>query len=260
MMKVAILYICIGEYVKFWKDFYCSFEQNFLEEYLKEYFVFTDHVSIFDEESNKRIHRIYQPNLGWPGNTLFRFDMFLKIEEELERFDYIFFMNANAICVQKVTPEMFLPLDNKLLLVQHPGYYSKQNYEFPYERNKKSNAYIPYGKGDVYVCGGINGGKAYYYLNLVKELSKRIQDDYNRGVVAKWHDESHLNKYIFENKDYRLLSPAFCYPEGEEIPFEVFLMVKDKGKMINLPVEKIKSQTKVEIKSKLAGIFLRFVR
>ena len=31
-----------------------------------------------EKKKNKRIHRIYQENLGWPDNTLMRFSMFLK--------------------------------------------------------------------------------------------------------------------------------------------------------------------------------------
>lgn len=255
-MKIAILYICTGEYVAFWKDFYCSFELNFLPEDTKDYFVFTDNDHIYAEGGNNRIHRIFQENLGWPGNTLFRFKMFSKITEQLEKFDYIFFLNANVVCMKKITREMFLPLEHELLVVQHPGYYNKKNYEFPYERHKKSTAYISYREGKVYVCGGINGGKTDSYLRLIKELNQRIQDDYNRDVIAEWHDESQLNRYIIDYTDYRLLSPAFCYPEGWKIPFEVCLMVSDKSKKIGLDSGKVRRQKG----TKFAGIKRKVIR
>ena len=76
MSRIAVLYICTGEYSVFWKDFYNSFEEKFLVDHDKEYFVFTDAENLFGT-ANKRIHLIYQENLGWPGNTLFRFKMFL---------------------------------------------------------------------------------------------------------------------------------------------------------------------------------------
>lgn len=241
-MKIAILYICTGEYAVFWKDFYCSFELNFLRGDVKEYFVFTDCECIYGEKDNEKIHRIYQTSLGWPGNTLFRFKMFSKILDQLETFDYIFFMNANVVCMREITREMFLPEGQDLLVVQHPGYYDRKNYEFPYERHKKSLAYIPYREGQVYVCGGINGGKTEPYIRLIRELDRRIQDDYERGVIAVWHDESQLNRYIIDHTDYRLLTPSFCYPEGWKIPFEICLMVSEKCKKIGLDSGKVKRQ------------------
>lgn len=261
-MNIAILYICTGKYVAFWEDFYQSFELNFLREDVKDYFVFTDSGCIYGEKDNKRIHRIYQESLGWPGNTLFRYKMFSKILGQLEKFDYIFFMNANVVCKREITREMFLPAEQGLLVVQHPGYYDKRNYEFPYERRKKSTAYIPYREGQVYVCGGINGGKAKPYITLIRELDRRIQDDYERGVIAVWHDESHLNRYIIDHTEYRLLTPSFCYPEGWKIPFENCLMVSEKSQKIGLDSGKVKRQKGkpfAGIKRRVMGMFGRCV-
>ena len=47
--SIGILYICTGPYVLFWKDFYESFEKNFLPSYEKRYYVFTDAEEIFAE-------------------------------------------------------------------------------------------------------------------------------------------------------------------------------------------------------------------
>ena len=45
--QIAILYICTGKYVVFWKDFYQSFEKKFLKKSEVEYFVFTDAAYIY---------------------------------------------------------------------------------------------------------------------------------------------------------------------------------------------------------------------
>ena len=42
MLKIAILYVCVGSYTVFWDDFYKSFEEKFIPNAVKEYFVFTD--------------------------------------------------------------------------------------------------------------------------------------------------------------------------------------------------------------------------
>ena len=255
MSKIAILYICVGKYTVFWKDFYKSFEEKFIPDSVKEYFVFTDCKDIYDSQ-NERVHLIEQENLGWPGNTLFRFRMFLTQREKLKEFDYVFFMNANVQCVDYVGEE-FLPIRESLLFVQHPGFYSAPNYRFPYDRNKKSSAYIRYGEGDVYVCGGINGGKSKAFLEMCEVLNQRIEADYGKGIIALWHDESQVNRYILENNDYKLLTPSYCYPEGSDIPFKPVLLVRDKSRYIDVARIKNVKSIKVIIKSLKEGIIYR---
>ncbi len=230
--SIAILYICTGDYVCFWKDFYLSFEEKFIPSCQKDYYVFTDAENIFCED-NEHVHKIFQENLGWPGNTLFRYKIFLRQKDELLKYDYVFFMNANIICLSNID-EDFLPKKEGLLFVQHPGYFAVPNYLYSYDRNRKSKAYIPYFKGSIYICGGVNGGKSNEFMHMCECIDKNTDDDYSRGVIAKWHDESHINKYLLGVKDYKVLNPGYCYPEGWNIPFEKKLMVRDKNKYIDL--------------------------
>lgn len=229
MNKVAILYICTGKYDIFWKEFFLSYEEKFLPNCTKEYFVFTDAPQIYAEEECQRIHKIYQKQLGWPDDTLLRYQMFDNIAEELKAFDYIFFMNANCKCVDLISEEEFLPVGKDIVVVQHPGEYNKKPRHYSYDRNPKSTAYIPKDKGKYYVCGGINGGKAEAYLRLIKELKRNIEIDKSNNVVAKWHDESHINRYIIEHDNWVMLSPSYCYAEGWKIPFEPKILVREKS-------------------------------
>lgn len=238
-IRIAVLYICTGKYVAFWEDFYNSCEKYFCYSSEKEYFVFTDSAEIYGEKASKnKIHRIYQKNLGWPGNTLFRYKMFCSIKEKLNKFDYIFFFNANIKFLHIITEEEFLPTE-ELLVVMHPGYYCKSKWKFPYERRKKSFAYIPYGRGQHYVCGGVNGGKGNSYLKMAEELENRILEEYNHGIIAKWHDESHLNAYIYEHNSYNILTPAYAYPEDWKLPFEQKILIKDKLKTIEFDMDRL---------------------
>lgn len=233
MNKVALLYICTGKYDVFFPEFFESYEENFLPESHKEYFVFTDALSLYGEENCDRIHRIEQKRLGWPYDTLMRFDMFDRISDQLMAFDYVFFMNANCKCVAKITEDEFLPKEKDLLVVQHPGEYRKKNTKFSYDRNEKSTAYIPKGEGKYYICGGINGGRTQAYLSLVKELKQNIEKDLENGIVAKWHDESHINHYIYVHDNWEMLSPSYCYAEDWNLPFEPKILVREKSKYID---------------------------
>jgi len=60
-------------------------------------------------------------------------------------------------------------------------------------------------------------------------LREAVEEDEKEGVVALWHDESHINKYILSHP-YKMLSPAYCYPEDWNLPFEKLILIKDKSK------------------------------
>lgn len=226
-MKIAILYICTGKYSIFWKNFYSSAQKKLFLKSEKHFFVFSDaSPELF---SNDDTSYIYQPKLGWPNDTLLRFHMFSRILDKLKQYDFIFFFNSNIIFLEEISENILPTSKEGLLVVQHPGFYNKKNSQYTYERNKKSLAFIPYGKGDYYVCGGVNGGTAHAYINMIKNLKEAIDIDIKHRIIAQWHDESHINKYIL-NKNYKILSPEYAYPEGSQLPFSPRILILDKNK------------------------------
>ena len=229
-MKIAILYICTGRYEIFWDNFYKSSETFFLNDANKEYFIFSDSLRLSKLE-NEKVQFVFQEKLGWPYDTLMRFKIFLKVENELEKYDYIFFINANMIFLQPVGIEI-LPTeeDGGLMVVKHPGFFNKANTEFTFERNELSKAYIPYGDGKHYFMGGFNGGIAKDYLQLIKKLYEQIEADIKNNIIAIWHDESHLNHYMLTHK-CKILDSSYGYPERWDLPFEPKILIKDKAKL-----------------------------
>lgn len=218
---IGILYICTGPYYLFWKDFFESFEKNFLREYKKIYFVFTDNENVY-QCNNPRVKVIPIKNLPWPLITLFRFNYFLQIEDELSECDYLMFSNANMICGVEIKPNEFLPRENKgekISVTLHPGYYAKSKLYYPYERNKKSKAYIPWNCGEKYVIGAMYCGVRQDFLKMSKELSLNIEEDLKNNIIASWHDESHLNRYILNKNKIRFLSPEYCFPVGMNVNY-----------------------------------------
>lgn len=213
-MKIAILYICTGKYNQFFKGFYESCEQYFLrEEAQKEYFVFTDDIQLTEAQN---VHLFYRQCAGFPADSLFRFDMFMQVRSQLEEFDYIFFFNSNAAFLQPVGHEILPSSQERLVGAEWPGKSKpfKHPAFYPYEHNKKSLAYIgPYEKKPyLYYMGGLNGGIASDYLTMIDILAKNIRKDYENGIVALVHDESHINRY-FRDHYCKALSSEYCYPE-----------------------------------------------
>lgn len=207
--KVAVLYIAIGRYIVFWDNFYKEMEKNFLPDAAVTYFVWTDDKT---KSFPKNVVKIKQENLGWPKNTLMRFQMFESQKERLKEYDYIYFMNANMMPVDKIGSEIFPSENQELMVITHPGYYKKSKDTFPYDRNKDTEAYIPRGQGNMYAMGGFNGGTGPAFVKLIEKLNTAIKKDKEKGVMPVWHDESYLNKYILD-KNPLVLSPSYGYPE-----------------------------------------------
>ena len=224
-MKIGILYICTSKYTIFWDSFYRSAEKFLLPEHEKHYFVFTD--STINTYGNPLVTIIYQEKLGWPFDTLYRFKIFLKAEDNLLKMDYLFFFNSNLVIEQVVGDEILPSEDEELIVTRHPGFFAKKRKEFTYEKRKKSTAYISPKEGEVYIAGGLNGGTAQKFLKMAKVLSAKIDEDYTKKIVAVWHDESHINRYIIDKK-VKILSPSYLYPEDKNIPFEKKIIILNK--------------------------------
>lgn len=241
-MRIAILYICTGRYNIFFNGFYQSCKKYLLKEAEKHFYVWTDNNQIGEGKGDVTI--MHKECAGFPADSLFRFEMFLQIEEELKNYDYIYFFNANSE-IRRPIGEEILPDDSGLAMGIWPGKRENQHpMFFPYERNKKSLAYIaPHGKNYAYFMGGLNGGTPKAYLQMIRTLSDNIRDDYKRGIIAKVHDESHINAYL-RTHACKKLGREFCLPEewiqeGEE-PKNVFrnkVLVDpyfNKGRKFNL--------------------------
>ena len=211
-IKIALLYICTGRYNQFFKGFYESSMKYLLADKAeKTYFVWTDDDHLADGLPNVRIY--HKECAGFPADSLFRFEMFLQAEEELKKFDYVYFFNANAECIKPIGEEI-LPDESGLAMGIWGGKRLHQPACFyPYERNKKSLAYVaPYGKNYTYFMGGLNGGKSDVYLQMIQTLATNIRDDYSRGIIAQVHDESHINAYMRTHR-CKQLSTTLNRPE-----------------------------------------------
>jgi hypothetical protein len=155
--------------------------------------------------------------------------------------DYLLFSNANVVCSSIITEDEFLPRDEfseTMCFVRHPGHFKERKYNHPYERKKKSWAYIPYNCGGEYVIGAMFCGKCENFLKMSKTLKSCIEDDLKRNVIAQWHDESQMNRYIIGHKEFRILDCGYCYPVGFDLPLDKKIV--GVSKMAKFNVQKFK--------------------
>jgi hypothetical protein len=139
--------------------------------------------------------------------------MFLGIKEHLLKMDYLFFMNANNLVINKVD-ESILPVNSRCGIVAtlHPGFFKRDKKKYSYERRNKSAFCIPFGDENNYYQGCFNGGRSKSFIEMSEILKSKIDTDLSNNIIPIWHDESALNWYLID-KDPLILGPNYAYPE-----------------------------------------------
>lgn len=157
----------------------------------------------------------------WPIPTLHRYTIFLREEKLLEEYDFIFYCDADMLAVSRIGDEVL----GDLVGAQHPMYAIRREYLPPYEPNQESTAFIPRPGRVVtvnekrmfeplYFAGGFQGGRSDLFIKAMKVMKDRIDEDFSKtSYIAIWNDESHWNKYLFENPPTVVLSPSYVYPD-----------------------------------------------
>jgi hypothetical protein len=213
-MKVAIIFIGTGKYLEYLPAYYENNERFLFPEIEKDYFVFTDG-EINDIPENMYVYTIEHKE--WPFITLERFETILKAKSELRTRDWILFLDADTLTVSEINEKDVLTHD--LIGVHHPCHYLQMPpHNAPggaLETDSRSSAAVSGDKvPEVYYQGCLWGGRTESVLEMIKILDERTKADYEKDIIAKWHDESHLNRYLIETQDkVNTLSPSYAFPE-----------------------------------------------
>jgi len=226
--KIKIFTLSTNNYNQFNQSFLTSFNNMFMPNVEKEFFIFTDYVDnpIF-KEFNVKPYFIEHQN--WPMITLKRYQyMDDIISDTLEEDDLCIFADID-LEVQKTIDTFSV---NKYFGVSHPGNFKVNNLN-SLEDNPNSTAYvdkqyIPYNY--QYIQGCLWGGIYEHFIDLVGTLNGNTQKDLSNNIITKWHDESHLNKFYIDNiSDFNIFSSSYAYPENWNLPIEKIIIHKDKN-------------------------------
>ena len=220
-MKIGILIIATNKYINFLDNLIKSCDQYLLEDHEVEYFIFTNHTSI-PVESKRKINLINVEHKPWPWMTLGRYKIFSQNKNDLLKMDYLYYCDADMILCDIVGPEI---LGDRVVTI-HPGFLGTRGTP---ETNPQSLACVYDHEPMIYFAGGFNGGKSDIYLNMAETISNNIDKDYENGIIAIWHDESHLNRYIIDNPPTKILSPSYCFEENSSLPFIPRIIALDKN-------------------------------
>uniref|UniRef100_A0A3B4AU19 Globoside alpha-1,3-N-acetylgalactosaminyltransferase 1, like 2 n=1 Tax=Periophthalmus magnuspinnatus TaxID=409849 RepID=A0A3B4AU19_9GOBI len=213
-LTIAATVFAVGKYVQFLKDFLKTSEQFFFIGFNVHIYVFTDRPNDVPKvqlaPGRKVSVRVVQSSQRWQEISARRMEMVHTLLLELsDSTHFIFCLDVDSKFHGRWGSESL----GELVAVVHPGYYGNPRSRFPFERRTKSRAYMAPSDGDFYYCGGAFGGSVDQVLALTQTCSKNYRDDEKEGVEAAWQEESHLNRYFWENKPSKVLSPEYLWQD-----------------------------------------------
>tara|TARA_B100000475_G_scaffold76091_1_gene54765 strand:+ start:457 stop:1152 length:696 start_codon:yes stop_codon:yes gene_type:complete len=207
-MKICILTIATNKYIQFVERLYDNIDENFLNGHQIECLLFTEH----DVETSDNVRVSQIEHEDWPIPTLKRYNYFVKEKDFISQFDYCYYLDVDMGIIDKVGDEVL----GDLVATMHPyqSFYPKE--QRSYDRNPKSLACVPAGEeGEKYYAGGFNGGSTKQFLKMSEVIADRVTKDLENGVIALWHDESHMNRYLIDNPPSLSLTPTYCFAEEQ---------------------------------------------
>lgn len=189
-------------------------------------------VELFDWPESLEIRFAKVENYGWPEVTLFRYKEILR-NEHLFSTNYLVWLDSDMKIL--ALPKFSEVETASIYFAPHPSFnfnisFSASNFLAvakmflgrviaghlsglrvgDWESNKQSMSFVPPRLRKPYVHGAFWGGSKSEVLEMCRTLSGRTEIDYARGIVAQWHDESHLN-WFFCVEGGRLLIKSASY-------------------------------------------------
>jgi len=83
-----------------------------------------------------------------------------------------------------------------------------------YETRNESCAFIGASEGTRYYYSGFFGGRRHKVYVMLRAIARCSDADLARGIIARVHDESHVNRFWASFPPARVLTAAYMYPEA----------------------------------------------
>ena len=262
MPQLTIFTVATDRYLDFWLDLMSSANKFVEKSLIVQWIVFTNR----EKDIPPALKRSLGGNLlvvkfesvPWPMPTLLRYELLVSVSDKVKG-SMVMHLDADMLFVKNFSLE---DLDysignNDVALIKHPGFYRPRNWsrlEFylkhpvfimrdlrsvvikgglgSWETDSNSLAYVSRKLRKNYVCGGVWFGKKDAIMQLCELLGNRIKSDLSRNVIARFHDESHLNWFAV-NYEVSTINPGFCfepsYPQLNRIVPTIIAVDKGRG-------------------------------
>lgn len=187
-MTVAIIAIATGGYIKFFGRLRETILKHFLTGHKLHFFVLTDDARDFGPD----VTCVHMDQMPWPLPSLLRFDMFRRLP--LKQYDLAYYFDVDQLVVGDIGEEVIPPAD-KLVGVIHPANATMTKPQV-LEQRPESAAYCDPDAVRWYFHANFFGGWTDRFIHMLETCSKSVAKDLAASIIAKWHDESHLNRYF----------------------------------------------------------------
>lgn len=228
-------------YFDYWKRMVISADERSNQSDRITFYVFTEQVQRIDEFSdtlrNVEVRGYEVGPYGWPDATILRYQIFSKNFSKMKT-NILMHLDADMILASNPWESVRrLVANEKICLIQHPGYWRSKGLQGvvfylmhpltalkdlymkislgglgAWETRPQSKAFVPRGSRKQYFCGATWFGPREVIREMLDELSYQVSDDRKINLIAKWHDESHLNEWAIENR-HNTSSPELCFDE-----------------------------------------------
>lgn len=210
--SVALTVFAVGRYLDaYLEKFLNSSEQHFMLGLPVTYYVFTDMPHkvpkiVLGPERKLKVFTV-ERHYRWQDISMMRMKTISQvIEAEIRHhFTHVFCFDVDQVFAGRFGSEA---LGYSVALL-HAHYYHLPRKLFTYDHNPKSKAYME--AGDFYYHAAVFGGTWKSVKALTEACYQSIMEDKVNNIEARWHDESHLNKYFWLHKPTRILSPEYCW-------------------------------------------------
>jgi hypothetical protein len=225
--NIKIFSLATNNYKNFCTDFLFGFNNYFLPEAGKEFIIFTDDIN-YHSLQKENITTSFIEHEAWPMITLKRYGHINKFKDRITEDDLCIFADIDLMPVATINSLTV----NRYFGVEHPGNYYINNIQ-SLETNTNSTAYVNINTLPLnykYIQGCLWGGIGKDFINMISVLQKSTEQDLMNNVIAKWHDESHLNKFCIDNiQDFKFLPSSYAYPETWSLQIPKYIIHKDKN-------------------------------
>ncbi|XP_062305671.1 alpha-1,3-galactosyltransferase 2-like isoform X1 [Osmerus eperlanus] len=221
--SVALTVFAVGRYLDVYLEtFLVSAELHFMVALPVTYYVFTDapaKVPNLQLAEGRRLKVIkVQKHSRWQDISMMRMRAIADAINDIRlTSSYVFCFDVDQLFVGRFGSEAL----GESVALLHAHFYHYPRDLFTYDRNPNSTAYMKLGMGDFYYHAAGFGGNWRSVLALTESCYRTILEDKSRGVEALWHDESHLNKYLWLHKPSRVLSPEYCWDQSLGHPSDI---------------------------------------
>lgn len=224
-LTIAATVFAVGKYVMFLKNFLLTADQFFFVGYNVHIYVFTDRPEEVPEVKMSAARnisvRVVPSSRRWQEISARRMEMVHSLLLEIQSFThFVFCLDVDSKFHGRWSSESL----GDTVAVVHPGYYGDHRSRFPYERRPISRAYMAPSDGDFYYCGGAFGGAVHKVLDMTQICSKNFRDDEKEGVEAAWQEESHLNRFFWDHKPSKVLSPEYLWQDFKPRNAEIHII------------------------------------